>query len=144
MQIHGMIRRALFFIACLPLVAAAQGAAAQTPLKPEIFIREPATGATVPPTFTVVFGLRNYGVAPAGIKVDNTGHFHIIIDGPVPAVGAVIPPNDSIHRHYGTGAIEAKLTLRPGTYTLRLVLADFEHKVIGPDLISAPVTITVK
>jgi hypothetical protein len=35
------------------------------------------------------------------------------------------------------------LTLKPGRYTLRLVLADHEHKVIGPPLISAPITVTV-
>jgi hypothetical protein len=144
MQIHGMIRRALLFIACLPLVAAAQGAASQTPPKPEIFIREPANGATVPTTFTVVFGLRNYGVAPAGIKLDNTGHFHIIVDAESPAPGVVIPPNDAVNRHYGLGQIEAKLTLPPGRHTLRLVLGDFEHKVISADLVSAPITITVR
>jgi hypothetical protein len=144
MQIHRMIRRALVLIACLPLVAAAQGTAPQTPPKPEIFVREPANGATVTSPVTVVFGLRNYGVAPAGIKVDNTGHFHVIIDGPAPAVGTVIPPNDAVNRHFGTGVIETKLTLTPGTHTLRLVLGDFEHKVISAELISAPVTITVK
>ena len=80
----------------------------------------------------------------AGIKLDNTGHFHIIVGNNVPAVGVVIPPNDAVFRHYGTGAIETKLTLPAGTHTLRLVLGDFEHKVISADLISAPITITVK
>jgi hypothetical protein len=144
MQIHRMIRRALVLVACLPLFAAAQGAAPQTPPKPEIFIREPANGATVSSPVTVVFGLRNYGVAPAGIKLDGTGHFHIIVGNNVPAVGTLIPPNDAVYRHYGTGAIETKLTLPAGTHTLRLVLGDFEHKVISADLISAPITITVK
>jgi hypothetical protein len=144
MHIHSMIRRALFLVACLPLIVAAQGSAPQTPPKPEIFIREPANGATVSSPVTVVFGLRNYGVAPAGIKLDNTGHFHIIVGNNVPAVGTVIPPNDAVYRHYGTGAIETKLTLPPGTHTLRLVLGDFEHKVISTELVSAPITITVK
>jgi hypothetical protein len=140
-----MIRRTLLLLACLPVVAAAQGTAPQAPPpKPEIFFREPANGATVSSPVTVVFGLRNYGVAPAGIKVDNTGHFHVIIDGPVPPVGTIIPPNDAVHRHFGTGGIETKLTLTPGTHTLRLVLGDFEHKVISTDLVSAPITITVK
>ncbi len=139
-----MLRRALLFVACFSLVAAAQRAAPQAPAKAEIFIREPANGATVSATFTVVFGLRNYGVAPAGINLPNTGHFHIIVDGQVPAAGIVIPPNDSIHRHFGTGVIETKLTLAPGPHTLRLVLGDWEHKVIGADLISEPIRITVK
>lgn len=135
-----MTPRILLLAAALPMIAAAQA----TP-KPEILIREPANGATVSTTFSVVFGLRNYGVAPAGIKVDNTGHFHILIDdAAVPAVGAVIPPNDSTTRHFGTGAIEVRLTLSPGQHTLRALLADFEHRVISQDLISAPVRITVR
>ena len=139
-----MIRRVLLLVAALPIVAAAQAAAPQAPAKPEIFLREPASGATVSSPVTVVFGLRNYGVAPAGINVANTGHFHVIVDGEVPAAGVVIPPNDDHNRHFGTGVIEAKLTLTPGKHTLRVVLGDFEHKVISTDLVSAPVTITVK
>ena len=92
--------------------------------------------------FNVVFGLRNYGVAPAGVALANTGHFHILINVEAPAPGLIIPA-DSLHRHYGAGQIETMLTLAPGTYTLRLVLADHEHKVIGPALISAPIQVTV-
>jgi hypothetical protein len=139
-----MIRRALLLVASLPVIASAQ--ATPAPAKPEIYLREPAEGATVSNPVTLVFGLRNYGVAPAGIKVDNTGHFHVIIDADVPAVGAIIPPNDDHSRHFGTGVIEAKLpiTLSPGKHTIRVVLGDFEHKVISSDLVSKPVTITVK
>lgn len=124
--------------------SAAPAAPTPPPPAPEIFIRSPRNGAVVPPTFPVVFGLRNYGVAPAGVKWPNTGHFHILIDGaPVPAAGVVIPA-DSVHRHYGSGAIETTLTLSPGKHTLQLVLGDHEHKVIGPELIAPPITITVR
>src|SRR6185295_8236168 len=98
-----MIRRALLLVAALPIIAAAQAAPPQAPAKPEIFIREPANGATVSSPVTIVFGLRNYGVAPAGINVSNAGHIHVIIDGDVPAAGVVIPPNDDHNRHFGTG-----------------------------------------
>ena len=109
---------------------------------PEIFFREPADGAMVTGTFPVVFGLRNYGVAPAGVNMSRTGHFHVLINVEPPAAGVIIP-TDSLYRHFGTGAIETTLTLAPGSYTLRLVLADFEHKVIGPELISAPISVMV-
>ncbi|HEX7939242.1 MAG TPA: DUF4399 domain-containing protein, partial [Gemmatimonadaceae bacterium] len=89
-----MIRRALLLVATLPIIAAAQAAPAAPAAKPEIFLRSPANGATVSSPVTLVFGLRNYGVAPAGVNVSNTGHFHVIIDGEVPAPGTVIPPND--------------------------------------------------
>ncbi len=118
--------------------------AAQSPTPgPEIYFRAPADGATLERAFPVVFGLRNYGVAPAGVALANTGHFHILINVEPPAVGTVIPA-DSLHRHFGAGQIETVLTLAPGTYTLRLVLADHEHRVIGPALNSRPIRITVR
>ena len=77
------------------------------------------------------------------MNLPTTGHFHVIINATPPAPGMIVPA-DSLHRHYGGGQIETSLTLAPGRYTLRLVLADFEHKVIGPPLISAPIHITVR
>jgi hypothetical protein len=133
----------LSILALLPFAAAAQGAPPAPPPKPEIFFRAPANGATVPTTFPVVFGLRNYGVAPAGVNVAGTGHFHILVNTAAPPTGTVIP-KDSLNLHYGTGIIETMLTLPPGTYTLRLVLGDADHKVIGPDLVSRPIRITVR
>lgn len=140
------MRLALLLCALAPTLAAAQGGAPPTPPptpKPEIFFRAPANGATVPSTFPVVFGLRNYGVAPAGVNLSGTGHFHVLINVEPGPPGSIIP-TDSLHRHFGTGLIETTLTLAPGTYTLRLVLADHAHKVIGPDLNSAPIRITVR
>jgi hypothetical protein len=141
------MRFALVLSAVFAATAAAQNppaaAPAAPPPKPEIFFRAPANNATVPATFPVVFGLRNYGVAPAGINFTRTGHFHVLINVQPPAAGVLLP-TDSLHRHFGGGQIETSLTLAPGTYTLRLVLADFEHKVIGPELISAPIRVTVR
>jgi hypothetical protein len=133
----------LVFAAATSPLSAQATAPAQQPPAPEIFFRGLADGATVPRTFPVVFGLRNYGVAPAGLQYPRTGHFHILINVEPPAPGVVIPA-DSLHRHYGAGQIETMLTLAPGTYTLRLVLADYEHKAIGPELTSRPVRITVR
>ncbi len=111
--------------------------------KPEISLRTPRDGATVSTTFPVEFGLKNYGVAPAGVNLKGTGHFHVLINVDAPADGVMIPA-DSLHRHFGAGQIETTLTLAPGTYTLRAVLADHEHKVISRDLVSKPIRITVK
>jgi len=133
----------LFLSATAASLCAQTASATAQPPAPEIFFRAPADGATLPQTFPVVFGLRNYGVAPAGLQYPRTGHFHILINVEPPAAGVVIPA-DSLHRHYGAGQIETSLTLAPGTYTLRLVLADHEHKVIGPALNSRPIRITVR
>lgn len=125
-------------LALLALLAAAPLAAQA----PQIYFRAPANNAVVDTTFELAFGLRNYGVAPAGVNLANTGHFHVLINVEPPAPGTVIPAG-SLHRHFGGGQIETMLSLKPGRYTLRLVLADHEHKVIGPQLVSAPITVTV-
>jgi hypothetical protein len=140
-------RLRLFGIAAALLVTAPIGAqvtaAPAAAPAPEIYFHAPRNGATVSPTFAVAFGLRNYGVAPAGVKLPNTGHFHVLIDVEPPAPGEVIPA-DSLHRHFGGGQIETMLTLSPGAHTLRLVLADAEHRLIGAPLVSAPIRITVR
>lgn len=147
MTIRSLLLRSTAFAAAL--VAAplsAQSAPAQPPAAqptPEIYLRAPRDGATVPATFPVEFGLRHYGVAPAGVDLKGTGHFHILINVESPAPGVMIPA-DSLHRHFGGGQIETTITLAPGTYTLRAVLADHEHKVISRDLVSRPVRITVR
>jgi hypothetical protein len=130
----------------LALLCAPAALWSQTPAPvtaPEVYFRAPVDGATVPRSFAVEFGLRNYGVAPAGVNLANTGHFHVLIDVEPPAAGVIIPA-DSLHRHFGAGQIETVLTLAPGTYTLRLVLADHEHRVIGPALNSRPIRISVR
>ena len=45
----------------------------------------PKDGAKVKGPVTVVFGLKGMGIAPAGIKFDNTGHHHLLIDTDAPA-----------------------------------------------------------
>lgn len=125
-----------------PLHAQAATSAQAKPA-PEIYLRAPENNAVVGPSFAVEFGLRNYSVAPAGVDIKGTGHFHILINVEAPAVGTVIPA-DSLHRHFGGGQIETTLQLAPGTYTLRAVLADHEHKVISRELVSEPIRITVR
>lgn len=122
--------------------AAAPTATAVAPPAPVIGILLPVNGATVTSPVTVRFRLVNYGVAPAGTNVDRTGHFHLLIDDAAGAPGTVIPA-DSMHIHFGKGQIEVTVPVPLGRHTLRAVLGDHLHKVIGPELVSAPVTIRV-
>jgi len=94
-------------------------------------------------TFKVWFGLRNMGVAPAGVEKENTGHHHLIIDSPLPAMDEPIP-NDEQHLHFGKGQTEATITLAPGKHTLQLILGDAAHVPFDPPLVSKQITITVK
>ena len=93
--------------------------------------------------FRVWFGLRNFGVAPAGVERANTGHHHLIIDAPLPAADEEIP-NDKNHLHFGAGQSEVMLELPPGRHTLQLVMGDHDHVPHDPPLASRRVTIYVK
>ena len=83
------------------------------------------------------------GVAPAGVKFDNTGHHHLLIDTGLPAdLTQPLPATDNI-RHFGKGQTEATLDLPPGKHTLQLLFADFTHTPFTPNVASTKITITV-
>ena len=92
---------------------------------------------------TIRFGLKNMGVAPAGIQYENSGHHHLLIDTSLPPLDLPII-NDEKHRHFGKGQTEAVLELPPGAHTLQLLLGDFAHIPHDPPVMSKQVTITVK
>jgi hypothetical protein len=92
----------------------------------------------------VVFGLKGMGVAPAGVKHENTGHHHLLVDvKELPAAGQPIPKDDT-HLHYGGGQTQATIKLAPGTHTLQLELADENHIPFNPPLVSKKITVHVK
>jgi hypothetical protein len=93
--------------------------------------------------FRVWFGLRNAGVAPAGIQKANTGHHHLIIDAPLPPFDQEIP-SDSHHLHFGAGQSEAIIELAPGNHTLQLLMGDHQHVPHNPPIYSRQITIYVK
>ncbi len=94
-------------------------------------------------SFRVWFGLRKMGIAPAGTDKPMTGHHHLIIDAPLPAMDEEIPA-DKNHLHFGKGQTETKITLPSGTHTLQLLLGDLDHLPHNPPLVSRKKTITVK
>ncbi|HLA72810.1 MAG TPA: DUF4399 domain-containing protein [Steroidobacteraceae bacterium] len=115
-----------------------------SPAGAEVYIVSPKDGAKVASPVTVVFGLKGMGVAPAGIKFDNTGHHHLIIDGDAPAdLSQPIPANEK-SVHFGKGQTETSLTLAPGKHTLLLVLGDSLHVPHDPAVISKKITVTVE
>ena len=126
----------------LPLAALAQE---RTPSPPgaEVYIISPKNGATVKSPVRVQFGLKGMGIAPAGVKFDNTGHHHLLIDSDPPAnLAAPLPATDKL-LHFGKGQTETLLTLTPGKHTLQLLFADQNHIPHDPPLISKKITITV-
>jgi hypothetical protein len=109
----------------------------------QVYIIEPADGATVSSPVTVKFGLRGAGVAPAGIDLPNTGHHHLLIDTQLTNFDQPIPA-DANHLHYGLGQTEATIELSPGRHELQLVLGDHLHIPHEPPLVSDVVTIDVR
>jgi len=122
--------------AALPRTPAPAGAA--------VYIISPKNGATVRNPVLVQFGLKGMGVAPAGIKFDNSGHHHLLIDSdPPPDMGVPLPVTDKIV-HFGKGQTETTLNLSPGKHTLQLLFADLNHIPHSPPVLSEKITITVK
>lgn len=114
------------------------------PADAKVYIISPKDGATVKSPVTVQFGLEGMGIAPAGIKFDNTGHHHLLIDTDAPAdLTQPLPMNDHV-KHFGKGQTEAKIELTPGKHTLQLLFADLTHTPFNPNVISKKITITVK
>jgi hypothetical protein len=117
------------------------------PTGARIYIISPKSGATVMSPVTIKFGHKGLGIAPAGDKTPNTGHFHLLIDQGLPAdLSVPLPANDNI-LHYGKAQTEATLDatkLPPGKHTLQLVMGDGSHIPHSPALVSKKITITVE
>jgi hypothetical protein len=131
-------------VACIATLAVAQERTAPAP-NAEVYIISPSNGATVHGPVTVRFGLKGMGVAPAGVKFDNTGHHHLLIDTDLSDVklDAPLPATDKIV-HFGKGQTETTLTLAPGKHSLELLFADYGHNSFDPPLHSKKITITVE
>jgi hypothetical protein len=114
-----------------------------SPAGAEVYIIGPKNGATVHNPVHVQFGLKGMGIAPAGVKFDNTGHHHLLIDTDAPSnLAAPLPASDKIV-HFGKGQTETTLTLPPGKHTLQLLLGDMNHVPHDPPVISKKITVTV-
>src|SRR5688500_6246173 len=116
----------------------------KAPAGARAYVISPKNGETVSSTFTVQFGLKGTGVAPAGVTMANTGHHHLLIDvAQMPDMSMPLPATDKI-RHFGGGQTETEVTLPPGQHTLQLVVGDFAHIPHDAPIASDKVTITVK
>jgi hypothetical protein len=111
----------------------------------EVYFIAPHDGAKVHSPFTVSFGLKGMGIAPAGIKFDNAGHHHLLVDTDLSELklDSPMPATDKI-LHFGKGQTETSLTLAPGKHTLEIVFADYLHQSFDPALHSKKITVTVE
>ena len=131
--------------AATPAAAETVAPPAAPPAGAEVYIISPKNGEKIHGPVTVRFGLKGAGIAPAGTKIDNTGHHHLLVDTDLADVklDAPIPATDKI-LHFGKGQTETTLTLAPGPHTLQLLFADYLHRSFQPALHSAKIKFTVE
>ena len=110
----------------------------------EVYFIEPTDGDKFNGDVKVVFGLSDFGVAPAGIKIPDTGHHHLLINAELPADMSLPIRADFNHRHFGLGQTETVLSLEPGTYKLQLLMGNYLHIPHDEPIYSEVITITVE
>ena len=135
------------FVVTAALALAATVASAQdrmaSPADAQVYIISPKDGAKVSSPVTVQFGLKAMGIAPAGVKIENTGHHHLLIDSDAPSdLSQPLPASEKVV-HFGKGQTETTVKLTPGKHTLQLLLGDSTHVPHNPPVISKKITITV-
>jgi hypothetical protein len=143
--VSSRVTRRLLLAAPALLFGAAPALAGPTPAPSDAYLYFiwPRDGRRIRGSFWCRFGLRNMGVAPAGVKKPNTGHHHLFIDVAEPLDPNVPIPQDKHHLHFGAGQTEALIDLPPGPHKLQLVLGDAEHLPFDPPVVSKPIRITV-
>ncbi len=135
-----------FVLAAVPFAVVGKAVAGDTPAAKNayLYIGWPNDGEVVRARkFRVWFGLRNAGIAPAGVPKPNTGHHHLIVDAPLPPFDEEIP-SDRNHLHFGGGQSEAIIELPPGKHTLQLLMGDDKHIPHNPPIYSTVRTIYVE
>lgn len=108
-----------------------------------VYFHYPLDGLRVPERFTVRIGLKEMGVAPAGIDKPGTGHHHLLIDTDPGSPDQPIP-SDYNNIHLGNGQTEVVVTLPKGTHTLQLLLGDHTHTPHRPPVMSQKITVYVR
>jgi len=98
-------------------------------------------GARIETPYLLKFGLTGIGIAPIVKPVAGTGHHHLLVNRELPLDFTKPLPFNDQYIHFGKGQMETVLSFEPGSYTLRLVMADERH--IPNFVYGKPITVTV-
>lgn len=117
--------------------------AAPPRLTAEAYFTNLKDGDTIETPYLLKFGLSGgWGLAPiAQPGRAKSGHHHLLVNRDLPLNFKQALPFNEQYIHFGKGQMETVLTLEPGTYTLRMLLADQNH--LPHFVYSKPATITV-
>lgn len=112
-------------------------------LTPEAYFTNLKNDAKIETPFRATFGLSGgWGLAPISKPIDGkSGHHHLLVNRELPLDFKMALPFNDQYIHFGKGQMETVLTLEPGTYNLRLLLADDKH--LPHFVYSKPLQITV-
>ena len=140
------------FAVLTPWLAMAQTAPAVSPhpwevptplLKSDAYFTNLKDGDQIETPYLVKFGLSGgWGLSPvAKASSGKAGHHHLLVNRDLPLnFKEALPFNDQ-YIHFGGGQMETVLTFEPGTYTLRMLLANQQH--LPHFVYSKPTKITV-
>ena len=109
--------------------------------QPQTYFSNLVEGQQIETPFVLRFGLSRFGLAPIVKAVKGTGHHHLLVNRELPLEFSKPLPFNDQYIHFGKGQMETVLSFEPGTYTLRLLLADDKH--IPHFIYSKPVKVTV-
>ncbi|MGA0571527.1 DUF4399 domain-containing protein [Variovorax sp. VNK109] len=107
----------------------------------ETYFTNLKSGDTRESPLVVRFGLAMRGIVPAGKTAGTAGHHHLLVNQDLPLDFKKPLPFTEKYIHFGKGQMEAVLDLPPGTYNLRLLLADQGH--IPYFVYSKPLKLTI-
>ena len=89
------------------------------------------------------FVVKNMKVRKAGVKEENSGHHHLLIDlKELPDLTKPLPMSDNII-HYGKGQTSTTIELDSGKHTIQLLFADYSHTPHKIPLITKKFTIFI-
>jgi hypothetical protein len=116
----------------LAATAAVAGLSAAPAFADGVKFSNVSDGSKVSSPVHLEFQVEGLTVKPAveGL-VAGTGHFHVLIDQPLPEEGEGIP-FDASHKHYGKGQQTDDIELPPGKHSISLVFGNAQHISYGP------------
>tara|TARA_B100001564_G_scaffold253702_1_gene215801 strand:- start:32 stop:472 length:441 start_codon:yes stop_codon:yes gene_type:complete len=109
-----------------------------------VYIVSPKNNDIVENPITVIFGLDNMEISPAGIKKKFSGHHHLLIDvKTLPDLSMPIPADEN-HMHFGKGQTSVVIELKKGIHTLQLLMGDYVHIPHNKPVYSEKIIINVQ
>lgn len=112
-------------------------------LNSEAYLVNLQDGAKIETPYLLKFGLSGgWGISPIVSPVKGKGgHHHLLVNRELPLDFKQPLPFNEQYIHFGKGQMETVLNFEPGTYKLRLLLADNKH--LPHFVYSKPVKVTV-